>query len=185
MTENEIIKALECCGLDEDMCLDCPVQCDCEKDTEAMIDRAKAILDLINRQKAENERLHKLQKPTATSGFVIEDNRIVFYTNILNGYRHEYITINEIVRELNGLLNAAYENDEVLSHYKAKLQTAKSEAIKEFAEKLSLDIQRNLMPNVDDDGTVTVEDAERYFLSRIKEMTEQSVNYGSSKTDKE
>ena len=55
MTDNEIIKALECCGFDEDMCLDCPVQCDCEKDTEAMIDRAKAILDLINRQKAENE----------------------------------------------------------------------------------------------------------------------------------
>lgn len=53
MTDNDIIKALECCGFDEDMCLDCPIQCDCEKDTEAMIDRAKAILDLINRQKAE------------------------------------------------------------------------------------------------------------------------------------
>ena len=57
MTDNDIIKALECCGVDEDMCLDCPIQCDCEKDTEAMIDRAKAILDLINRQKAEVERL--------------------------------------------------------------------------------------------------------------------------------
>ena len=55
-------------------------------------------------------------------------------------------------------------------------------AIKEFAEELSLDIQRNLMPNVDDDGTVTVENAERYFLARIKEM-EQSVNYKSSKTE--
>ena len=34
-------------------------------------------------------------------------------------------------------------------------------------EALALDVRRNLMPNVDADGTVSVEDAERYFLSRI------------------
>ena len=35
-------------------------------------------------------------------------------------------------------------------------------------EALALDVRRNLMPNVDADGTVSVEDAERYFLSRIE-----------------
>lgn len=58
MKDNEIIKALERCGFDEDMCLDCPIQCDCEKDTEAMVDRAKAILNLINRLQTENKELH-------------------------------------------------------------------------------------------------------------------------------
>lgn len=38
------------------------------------------------------------------------------------------------------------------------------------AEKLLLDVQRYLMPNVEDDGTVTVENAERYFLKLIKQQ---------------
>lgn len=88
------------------------------------------------KMKKEIERFHKLQNPTETSGFIVEDNKIVFYTNILNGYRHEYATIKEVAEELNGLLHAAYKNDEVLSHYKGKLQTAKTEAIKEFADRL-------------------------------------------------
>jgi DNA repair exonuclease SbcCD ATPase subunit len=60
----------------------------------------------------------------------------------------------------------------ILKVMKENISQTKSEAIKEFAEELSLDIQRHLMPNVGDDGTVTVENAERYFLKRIKEMTE-------------
>lgn len=62
------------------------------------------------------------------------------------------------------------EKDNLIRIYKECM----TEAIKEFAERLSLDIQRHLMPNVDDDGTVTVENAERYFLGRIKELTEGS-----------
>ena len=53
MTDNEIIKALECCRNDE--CSQCPLQdgvCS-EKDV------IKDALDLINRQKAEIERLNK------------------------------------------------------------------------------------------------------------------------------
>lgn len=34
-------------------------------------------------------------------------------------------------------------------------------------EALVIDVQRYLNPNVDDDGTVTVENAERWFLSLI------------------
>lgn len=114
-----------------------------------------------NRQRAEVERLQKLQKPTETSGFIVENNRIVFYTNILNGYRHEYITINEIARELNGLLHAAYKNDEVLSHYKGKLQTAKTEAIKEFAERLK------------ECRVIQTANMSGYIDNLVKEMTER------------
>ena len=61
MTDNEITKALECCVNGED-CLNCPLQeqfADCKPMTGA--------LDLINRQKAEIERLEDLNKCYYTS----------------------------------------------------------------------------------------------------------------------
>ena len=84
--------------------------------------------------KHEIERLHKLQKPTEASGYKIENGKVVFYTNMLNGYRHEYANLDEVAKDLNLMLQNGYTSDEVISHYKSKLQTAKSEAIKEFAE---------------------------------------------------
>ena len=57
MTDNEIIKALECCtDIDLDSCEKCPIRIECYNNT---IDIKKAALDLINRQKAEIERLNK------------------------------------------------------------------------------------------------------------------------------
>lgn len=47
MTDNEIIKVLECCLEDDYKCNECPLYADC--DSEAI---AKHSLDLINRQKA-------------------------------------------------------------------------------------------------------------------------------------
>ena len=40
------------------------------------------------------------------------------------------------------------------------------------ADSLKLKVQRYLMPNVDDDGTVSVENAERYFLNLIDKEEE-------------
>ena len=40
------------------------------------------------------------------------------------------------------------------------------------ANSLKLKVQRYLMPNVDDDGTVSVENAERYFLNLIDKEEE-------------
>ena len=84
MTDNEIIKALECCGCDNYQCDNCPYAyktCTVYKDS----------LDLINRQKAEIERLRKK------------------------------------IEELSEVLS-----DSIRIRYKE----AKSEAIKEFAERL-------------------------------------------------
>ena len=53
MTDNDIIKALECCGCDNYQCDNCPYAyktCTVYKDS----------IDLINRQKAEIERLKAL-----------------------------------------------------------------------------------------------------------------------------
>lgn len=42
-------------------------------------------------------------------------------------------------------------------------------------EKLKLKLRRYLMPNVDDDGTVTEANATRYFLNLIDEMSTSDV----------
>ena len=128
MNDNDIKKALECCGFDEDMCLDCPVQRDCEKDTEAMIYRAKAILDLINRQQAEIER----------------------YKGVIK----------------------LLEKD---------VRTAESEAVKEFAERLKEKVNLDLCEAINCSDYLY--DLPKLIDNLVKEMTEQSVNYGSSKTE--
>ena len=43
------------------------------------------------------------------------------------------------------------------------------------AEKLKKNVRVNLMPNVDVDGTVTVENAERYFLNLIDKTSTADV----------
>jgi hypothetical protein len=42
-------------------------------------------------------------------------------------------------------------------------------------EELVLKVKRNLMPNVDADGTVSVENAERYFLNLLEEQPAEDV----------
>lgn len=68
MTDEQIIKALECCSVDNHIgvCKDCPFTEVCDEDEQAL---QKHALDLINRQKAEAERLHTLCKPTESSGY--------------------------------------------------------------------------------------------------------------------
>lgn len=57
MTDNEIIKALEICGTYKGKCIDCPafVKVDRSNCKKVLL----GALDLINRQKAEIERLAK------------------------------------------------------------------------------------------------------------------------------
>ena len=135
-TDEDVIKALECCSEPSTKTckeLQCPLNEKCERNLDSL---ERFALDLINRQKAEIERLQKLQKPTETSGYRIENGKVVFYTKILNGYRHEYESLDRVVNDMNIMLQNAYKTDEIAGHYKGKLKTAKAEAIKEFAERL-------------------------------------------------
>ncbi len=134
MTDEEIIKALKCCN--DGVCEYCPISGnDCIQKS-----RDEAI-DLINRQKAEIERLQKENE---------EANKLVLYgkTELEKGLntlveaeklhrldlerakiqiRHEYEKEIELLQK-----RVKYGND--LSDY--VIRGAKKEAIKEFAEKL-------------------------------------------------
>ena len=89
MTDNEIIKASECClsGKDYDTaCMKCPIEPICESDDILL----KYALDLINRQKAEIERLQTAVKEFAErlkeklQWDVEFDNKLVFESDIDN-----------------------------------------------------------------------------------------------------
>ena len=107
MTDNEIIKALECClsGKDYDTaCMKCPIEPICESDDILL----KYALDLINRQKAENERLEK-ELELANADKVIAET-------------HEK-SAKEMVVDVT-----------------QQIKTAKSEARKEFVERLKKEL---------------------------------------------
>lgn len=109
MTDNEIIKALECCGSngwgeeDKRPCDKCPMQ-ECEDCEVELPDYA---LNLINRQKAEIEKL-KTQL----------------------GKRENFFTIKLEKEQLNDIVKSQFEKFEV------DAVTVKNETIREFADQL-------------------------------------------------
>lgn len=68
MTDNEIIKALECCLGDNPPCFACKYDGDTTTVDECMGALMKDAFDLINRQKAEIERLQKENEQFAYIG---------------------------------------------------------------------------------------------------------------------
>ena len=110
MTDDEIIKALECCDFtDIKACEECPLYhtFDC---SFVIIDKT---LDLVNRQNAEIERLKQENKEYC------EDNRIIAYQR--NQRDKE-------IRALHNQLNGLNFMDKQI----------KFEAIKEFAERVKM-----------------------------------------------
>lgn len=114
MMDNEIIKALE------------------RMSAEDADGFSSDILDLIKRQQAEIERFTKRQKPTAASGYKVENGKIVFYTNMLEGCHNVYESLDDVAKTLNELLQECYDKDEIVLH----LKNARAEAIRGFAERL-------------------------------------------------
>ena len=119
MTDNEIIKALECCANEDTDCEDCPVYKYCDDNAFGMVQNT---FDLINRQKAEIEKLERIEaigtKTIETQNAEIE--------RLQEEYKAQH---KEFVKKLGDVHSIAKDLDE----HTAK---AKSEAIKEFAERL-------------------------------------------------
>ena len=121
MTDNEIIKALERCSTSYN-CGDCPYYCNAEDCPDPLMNDA---LDLINRQKAEIERLNKNYE------------ELIYKTECLlchatgNKFSKYTYTIQEMISFVDDYIQDCC--DEVIEETKA---TAKSEAIKEFIDEL-------------------------------------------------
>jgi hypothetical protein len=136
MTDNEIIKVLE---LEAIYCRGEGNTYGPTKKTFVDAELIEGALALINRQKAEIERFKNRQKPTGASGYKIENGKVVFFTNMLGGCRHEYKDLDEVVKTLNELLQECYSKDEIAFALKCKtedLKAARAESVKEFAERL-------------------------------------------------
>ena len=105
MTDNEIIKALECCAEPVGInCVKCPFEKNCLE-----INMCEMALELINRQKAENSNL----------------------TSDLTSLQNDLTSAKaEIKRFKNAFEQIKWERD----LFEEQCKTAKAEAIKEFAE---------------------------------------------------
>lgn len=123
MTDNEIIKALEYCtssDISHSSCRDCP----CFEHPEGCV-TLKDALALILRQKAEIERL---------------TTELVGMRGAANSYKMHYDKSQAENKELWGERNRIYESFQEtksdLEEYRKAYSKAKSEARKEFAERL-------------------------------------------------
>lgn len=82
------------------------------------------------------------------SGFVVKDGNIIYGTNILDGYRHEFKDIHEICDELNNNMKKIDRLMEVNNHLCFQLKECKKSIVKEFAEKLKKKVH-NYYPSID------------------------------------
>ena len=142
MTDNEIIKALECCRVENAIgtckMRDCPFatnwKCEiAERGTYPINKLIKQALDLINRYKAENEKLNIELKAMRGS---------------TNSYKAEAERLQKAIKV----------QDIMIEQQDYKIEATKSEAIKEFAERIKAESYLN-------DGVF-------YIDKIVKEMTE-------------
>ena len=135
MTDNEVIKALECCShRNEDLpCDGCPAYNIAQM---CMEDLMSAALDLINRQKAENEELRSDKIIAETH----ERNVRNLFTDCVKQLEEVRAEIKELKDILEKVPTNAYDLQVEASE---KLENQiKSEAIKEFAHFI-IDRSRN------------------------------------------
>ena len=130
MTDNEIIKALDCFSGKEIYCKNCAYR-DNSNMGICRRNAAKDTIDLINRQKAEIERLRsEVKEKTETIDF-LKDQAVGWCIDFCN--------------------------------LKAKLDTAKPEAIKEFAERVKKESSSFVACN----GDHVIEETRGYQISGI------------------
>ena len=127
MTDNEIIKALELCCVDDDkwedeICFNCPMNLD----GDCTVSLRKYSLDLINRQKAEKETMQ------AYIDYLRKDNK------------HQKAEIEMLQKHIQEGIDLAKQIPEMLA-------LAQAEAIKEFAERYKEHI-KSFTGKFDEDG---------------------------------
>ena len=154
-TDNEIIKMLnEFISRNEDV-----------NYAAITIDLLKDILDLINRQKAENEKLRKRVNFVEQANVQLREE-LKETTEKFNCQQTVYADLSDIIREKNAEIERLKANNSSMQSTLAKMsmgvEEAKAEAIKELLDK----IEKQAIPNEDDVYWVELDD----IYNLVKEM---------------
>lgn len=133
MTDNEIIKALECCIYKHGRCTSCPLYA--EVTTVCQEKKDNYILDLINRQKVEIERLsiELTAMRGAANSYRAEAERLEDEVNRLRDYCDDYGKFvdeprirDEAIKEFaDRLCDGRVSNDPVVIAVKVELEMTK------------------------------------------------------------
>lgn len=166
MTDNEIIKALEClAGGFGILCRDCAFngKFPCRENA------AKSALDLIKRLQDENDRY----KEQCSKCGEKTRKTIIYLQDLLAEQKAEIERLHSEVKEKTETI--VLLKDEAIGwcndfcNLKAKLNTAKTEAIKEFAERLKEELDISVCGYSSEEVTYQVEDT---IDNLVKKMTE-------------
>lgn len=123
----------------------------------------------VDTQKREYENIDDI-----TRGFVVKDGKILYVTNILDGYRHEFKNIHEICDELNNNMKKIDRLMELNNHLRFQLKECKKLTVKEFAEKFKEKSHKGAF-----NDPVTYKFIERDYTiteSELKELLEEYEN---------
>lgn len=107
-------------------------------------------------------------------GFVVKDGKILYVTNILDGYRHEFKDIYEICDELNNEMKRIDSLMELNVHLRFQLEECKKSTVKEFVGKFKEKSHKGAFNDpvtykfIENDYTITE--------SKLKELLEEYGN---------
>ena len=125
MTDNDIIKALECCNDNYSCPTDCPLF---EDNRDCLLALNKPTLDLINRQKAENNDLF-----CKLTGVMHSVDKWLSVDELKQDEVVRAITMREKTLQI---VEKLHEKIEELEEEKEMLRASKAEAVKECIEKI-------------------------------------------------
>ena len=135
MTDNEIIKALECCvKLSTEGCKACPYYM---LGHGCLIECLEDTIDLINRQRAEIERLSLLAESFASAVAQDVESCENCACKLLDERDEARAEADELALEIDELI---IEKDKLFDEAEALIKNAKAEAVKEFAERLKREL---------------------------------------------
>ena len=173
MTDNEIIKALECCNGWNGRCLNCPLN---REGTNCKEKLNSYTLDLINRLKMKNKELDERN--------VIYRGTVEWQAKEINRQKAENERLKKEVEDKERAYNDEFclrkEWQSKCRELLKEKQIIGSEAIEKFAERLKEGIQENhYYTSTEDTGNrkryvhiTNIKDFSQYIDNLVKEMTE-------------
>lgn len=92
----------------------------------------------MNKQQEINESEKKYENiDDITRGFVVKDGKLMYVTNILDGYRHEFKDIHEICDEMNAMMKQLDSLTELSDYLKAMNKEIRDNTAQEILSQLA------------------------------------------------